>query len=433
MTLFDILKIAKGKLINGELLNKPVGKLCIDSRKIEDGDIFVTLKGKNTNGTKYIKDVLNKASVIITDIDIKVESKTPIIKVKNTKKTIQLIGEYNRQKFINKPLIAITGSVGKTTTKELISHVLSTKYKVLKTKGNYNNDLGIPIMLSMIDNSYDIIVLELGMNHLKEIENLSKICKPDIAIITNIGTSHIGNLKSQKNIFKAKMEITNYLNHGILIVNGKDKFLCKVKNNKHYKVIKTKNIKHVKIYDKLSFKINRNTINFCIPNKYLIPNIMLCIETCHLFKISDKDIVNMINTFKPIEQRSNIIKLNNNIKLIDDCYNASQESVMASVDMLNNYKGKKILILGDILELGKYSKKIHKKLGTWLDQFKGISIITVGKHSKIMGFTNYDNNNDLINDLNKQKIKNTTILIKGSRGIHLEEIKNYFTQNYPCK
>ena len=184
MNLNEIIKITKGKLISGEITNKSLGKLCVDSRKIEQNDIFVAIKGENVDGNNYIEDIIDISSLIITTKNIKYSSKTPIIKVKNAYKAITKIGKYNRTKHINKPLIAITGSVGKTTTKELISQILNTEYNVLKTEGNKNNELGVPLMLSQINNNHEIIVLELGMNHRNEIKRLTKICKPDIAIIT---------------------------------------------------------------------------------------------------------------------------------------------------------------------------------------------------------------------------------------------------------
>ena len=184
MYLSELISVIKYELISGEIHDKKLGKICVDSRLMEENDIFVAIKGDNTNGNNYINEVINKASLIITEEYIKLDSKVPVFKVKNAYKTIIAIGTYNRLKYINKPLIAITGSVGKTTTKELIYEILSSKYNVLKTDGNKNNDLGVPMMLSRINEKHDIIVLELGMNHLNEIKKLSKMCKPNTCIIT---------------------------------------------------------------------------------------------------------------------------------------------------------------------------------------------------------------------------------------------------------
>ena len=366
MTLKEIIKITHGKIISGKYSNKEVGKICIDSRIIEPNDIFITLKGKNTDGYKYIEETIDKAAVIITDKKIKQNKKTPIIKVRNTKKALQKIGIYNRNKYIDKPVIAITGSVGKTTTKELLAEIFKTKYNILKTEGNMNNDLGVPITLSKINKNHDIIILELGMNHLKEIEKLSKMCKPQTAIITNIGTAHIGNLKTQENILKAKLEITKYLNHGNLIINGSDFYLNKIKENKKYSILITNEkiinniIKNEKLFFDINIKNKIYKIEFNIPNKYLIENILLAITTAQIYEIPTNNIINAINSFKTPNNRSNIIKLDNNITLIDDTYNASLESIKSSLTLLE--KKESIVILGDVLELGTHTEEIHKKI-----------------------------------------------------------------------
>ena len=435
MNLNEIIKITKGKLISGEITNKTLGKLCVDSRKIEQNDIFVAIKGENVDGNNYIEDIIDISSLIITTKNIKYSSKTPIIKVKNAYKAITKIGKYNRTKHINKPLIAITGSVGKTTTKELISQILNTEYNVLKTEGNKNNELGVPLMLSQINDNHEIIVLELGMNHRNEIKRLTKICKPDIAIITNIGTAHIGNLKSQKNILKAKLEIITKMKNKTLIINGNDKFLKTIKKIKNLKIIKTKKINDVIINNKLNFKVNINKksyqISYPTPNKCLIDNINIAIETAKLYNIKPENIINTINNFKQVKNRSNIINLNNNITLIDDTYNASLESIKGSLELLKNTKNKKLLILGDVLELGKKTKEIHKQIETEIEKVKNIKTITVGENTKIIKQgKHFNNNQEIINYLEQKELKNITILIKGSRRMHLEEIKDYLTNKY---
>ena len=437
MTLKEILKITKGKIISGEKKDKETGKICIDSRIIEKNDIFITLKGNKTDGSKYIDEVIDKASLIITDKKIRKKNKTPIIRVKNTLKALKQIGIYNRKKYIDKPLIAITGSVGKTTTKELISHIFKTKYNILKTYENYNNQIGVPLMLSRINESHDIIILELGMNHLKEIEKLSKMCKPQTSLITNIGTSHIGFLKTQENIFKAKLEIVKGMKKGNLIVNGKDFYLSKLKKNKYYSIIKTNenNIKNIIINDKLYFTVNIKNkdynMEFNIPNKYLIENILLAIKVSLLYQIPVNNIVNAINTFKAPNKRTNIINLNNNIDLIDDTYNASLESIKSSLSILDNSKKNKLAIIGDVLELGTHSEIIHKKIEEELKKIKNLNVITIGKHTKVINIgTHFNNNEEAITYLNKKDLKNTIILIKGSNAMNLGEIKESIINKY---
>ena len=436
MTINEILKATHGKIISGDKKDIEAGKICIDSRKIEPNDIFIALKGNKTNGSKYINEAIKKASVIITEKRIKTKSATPIIKVKNAKKSLQKIGIYNRNKYIDKPVIAITGSVGKTTTKELISEIFKTKYNILKTEGNYNNDIGVPIMLSQINKNHDIIILELGMNHLKEIEKLSKMCKPQTAIITNIGTSHIGNLKTQENILKAKMEITKHLKNGNLIINGSDFYLSKIKQNNKYSVLKTNEncinniIKNDKLYFDINIKNKNYKIEFNIPNKYLIENILLAIKVAILYQIPVNNIINAINNFKAPNKRTNIIKLKNNITLIDDCYNASLESIKSSLSLLEDKKSS-LAIIGDVLELGSHTEEIHKKIEEELKKIKNLKIITVGKNTEIIKEgIHFNNNDEIIEYLKTIKLENTTILIKASRNMHLEEIKDYLVKKY---
>ena len=440
MTLKEILKITKGKIISGKKENIEVGKICIDSRVIEKNDIFITLQGKNTNGYKYIEEVIDKASIIITNKKIKLKNKTPIIRVRNTKKALIKIGKYNRKKYIDKPLIGVTGSVGKTTTKELIGNIFKTKYNILKTRKNYNNEIGVSLMLSEIKDKHDIIILELGMNHLGEIKKLSKLCKPTTGVITNIGTSHIGNLKTQENILKAKLEIIKGMKKGDLIINGSDFYLNRIKPKKNISIIKTneKDINNIFLNEKLNFdiKINNNTynINFNIPNKYLIENILLAIKVGIIYQIPMNNIIKAINNFKSPDNRSEIINLKNNITLINDTYNASLESIKSGLSMLENIKKEKLAIIGDVLEVGDSYELIYKQIEKEILKIENINLITVGTYTKIINTgIHFNNNEEIIEYLNKKELNNTTILLKGSRNMHLEEIKEYLIKYYTCK
>jgi len=440
MTLKEILKITKGKIISGKKENIEVGKICIDSRVIEKNDIFITLQGKNTNGYKYIEEVIDKASLIITNKKIKLKNKTPIIRVRNTKKALIKIGKYNRKKYIDKPLIGVTGSVGKTTTKELIGNIFKTKYNILKTRKNYNNEIGVSLMLSEIKDKHDIIILELGMNHLGEIKKLSKLCKPTTGVITNIGTAHIGNLKTQENILKAKLEIIKGMKKGDLIINGSDFYLNRIKPKKNISIIKTneKDINNIFLNEKLNFdiKINNNTynINFNIPNKYLIENILLAIKVGIIYQIPMNNIIKAINNFKSPDNRSEIINLKNNITLINDTYNASLESIKSGLSMLENIKKEKLAIIGDVLEVGDSYELIYKQIEKEILKIENINLITVGTYTKIINIgIHFNNNEEIIEYLNKKELNNTTILLKGSRNMHLEEIKEYLVKYYTCK
>ena len=440
MDLREILKATHGIILSGERKNKETGKICVDSRKMEKGDIFVAIRGEKTNGNKYIKDIIDKASVVITDKFVTSKSETPIIKVFNVKRAITAIGKANRKKYIDKPLIAITGSVGKTTTKELIAHIFETKYNIVKTEGNLNNDLGVPLTLSKINDKHDIIVLELGMNHLKEIEKLSRLCKPSTAIITNIGTSHIGILKTQENILKAKMEITKYLKKGDLVISGNDPFLNTVKENKNYGIIRTDDtiIENLRIEDKMYFDIKLNdklyNVEFNIPNKYLLTNILLAVKVAEIYQIQPSTIVKALNAFVGAKGRLETIELSNNISLISDCYNASPESIRSSLSVLDTTQKNKMAIIGDVLELGEHSQELHKRIEKYLKEIEDLRVITVGDATKIIDIGKHFNNNEELKEyLNRAKLDDTTILIKGSHGMHLDEIEQYLKEKYKAQ
>lgn len=434
MNLKQIINIIEGDLLKkGKVKN--FNKIRIDTKKVKENDVFIAIEGKTKNGHDFIEEAIkNKAALIIIDKDIKIKSNVSVIKVKNTLEALYSLARYKRSLF-NIPLIAITGSVGKTSTKEIISKILKTKYKVLKSKGNYNNHIGLSMTLLDLDESYDVIVVELGMNHLKEISHLSNICKPDIALITNIGTSHIGNLKSQKNILKAKLEIIDGMSEGFLFVNGDDKFLKEIDISNNVRLIKIKNRYKYK-NGVLKYILNKKDYEIKISNKYLINNNLLAIEIGLMFDIDVEEIIKAINNYKYPKQRLEEIKLVNDITLIDDAYNSSYESLLTSLENLKNIKKKKIIILGDILELGDYSVNIHKKIGKKIKKYKFEKLLLVGNDVYQVYLKNkkrsiyFKDNDELICYLKKFKYQDKTILLKASRGMHLEKVRDFLEEQY---
>lgn len=444
MDIATLINVIEGNLINEGKIDKEINNIVIDSRKANEGDVFIALNGKRCNGHDFIKEVIEK-KVIGIIIDEEVEdfnTEIPIIKVENTYDSLLRIASYLRSKY-NIPLIAVTGSNGKTTTKELIYNILSTKYNVLKSINSNNNHIGVPLTLFELKPEHEIVVLELGMNHLGEIRKLSNVCKPNVAVITNIGTAHIGNLGSKKKIFKAKMEILKGMNKGYLVINGDDKYLKKIKSRKHiiyrcgFKVnnqiyaynIKTtinKSVFDIKVLDE-NYKLTFN-----VPSKHLITNVLLAIQVGLLFKINIKDIVKVIEEYQPLDKRMNIIKLKRNNVMIADCYNSSYESLIGVLELIKKIPTNKVIILGDILELGKYSKRIHLKIGKYLKKMKNTITLLVGKEMQVIKkcTKHFIDNEALINYLKNKTFSNSIILIKGSRKMHLEEIKSYLEINY---
>lgn len=432
MTFKDILKRINGELLCGSLDETFDGEFKVNSVEVKEGDCFIAIN----SGHEFIKDAItNGAQLIICNENI-YSDKITVMKVNDTKDVLLDLANMIREKHLDIPIIAVTGSVGKTTTKELIYNILSSKYKVLKNEENKNNYIGMSETLFKLNNDYNICVLEMGMNHLGEINDLSMCARPNVAVITNIGTSHIGYLKSKRNILKAKKEILNGMDDGVLFINGDDRHLKKIRYKNIFKVGLHKKNELIaynivttteNLYFNINYKNKRYNIKFSIPNEFLIPNILLSISVGLKYNIPINNIIKQINLYRPIKHRNNIIKLNNNVTLIDDCYNASFESVISGLSMLKHYKEKKIIIIGDILELGKYSKNIHKKIGKELKKQEGL-IILVGTEVRYAYNKNFiikNNYSEVINYLNEISIGNVVIYIKGSRKMNLEKIKEY--------
>lgn len=424
MTLSELVKIIDGKtnIVSDENINE----IKTDTRKINPKDVFIALKGKKYDGIKYACEAIKKGAIACI-VESDVVSKSII--VKDTYDSLFKIGNYIRNKY-NIPLIAITGSNGKTTTKDILSHILKEKYNVLKNSGNKNNIVGVFETLLNLKDDVDIIVMELGTNHLGEISRLSNMCNPTKAIITNIGSSHLEYFKKRKNIFKEKLSVIDGMNNKDLIVNGDDKYLKKLK----YFKCGTKNNNDLKAYN-IKSHINYTTFNIYLDKEYLVRfnnpgvhfvyDILLSIKVALDYNIDINDIIKKVETFKITEKRMSLLECDDNI-VIDDCYNASLESIKAGFNYLKGINNKKIIILGDMLELGKYSKKMHKKVNKCIKNIDNKVVLTVGNFTKYIKGIHFNNSIDLIKYLENNEIHNSYIYIKGSRKMNLDIVVDYF-------
>lgn len=438
MKVLDVLKITNGKLLRNFKPDLEVGEFQIDSRKLEENDVFICLKGEHTDGHLFISEAISKkASCILVQEDVpKIKCKIPIIQVEDTKLALHQLAKY--QKELYHPFtIAITGSVGKTTTKELISAILSRKYKVLKNSGSENGQLGLPLTLLKTKKDTEVLVTEMGMNHKGEIHKLSLLAKPDMAVITNIGTAHIGNLGSKKNIYHAKLEIVDGMPSGQIIVNGDDPFLRKNPKYKNLKWIRVGEGKYNDLYCTkvrptlhgtsfyLFYQGKYYTVYFPVPGEHLISNVLLAIEVGLQMDVPIEQIIDTLSEFTMLKGRMEVFSYSNEVTLISDCYNASYESILGSIRLLKNFQNEKLLIVGDVLELGKYSKKYHKKIGKLL-HLKNTKVLLVGKEFSILKnkFLHFLNNDLLWEYIIEHQLlhDNQTILVKGSRNMHLESI-----------
>lgn len=449
----DIIEICKGKLIcgNKEEICENFSK---DTREINNGDIYLGIKGERFNGSIFYKDAFEKGAkgCILQDIEISKEELDIykdkfIIIVDNVVEALQNLASYKRSLY-NIPVIAITGSVGKTSTKDIIASVMATKYNILKTEGNYNNEIGLPLTILKLK-EHNAIVLEMGMSAFGEISLLTKIAKPTTAVVTIIGSSHIGELGSRENILKAKLEILEGLNNdGSLIINNDNDLLNSWNQNneddhKHitYGIENESmlNAKDISIMEnRSSFEIavdgNKYTVEVPVAGKHFIYNSLAAIAVGLENNIDMQDIIKGISEFSLTKRRMEIIKNKSNATIINDCYNASYESVKAALEYLSSIKAnRKIAVLGDVLELGEFSNQMHQKMGEEVVNNHIDILITVGKeavtisntvknHNKEIEVHSFDNNTEASNLLKELMKENDVILVKASNGMHFEEI-----------
>lgn len=430
MNLSKLAEITNGKIYNNQTIN--IKNIKIDSNQITEGDLFIAIIGQSKDGHDYIESAIkNGASAVITSKEI--PNQIPYIKVADTTIALGQIASYIKEVSHTK-LIAITGSTGKTTTKELVYSLLKNKYSVLKTDKNQNNHIGVPLTLLKIKNE-DFCIVEMGMNHLGEISYLSKLAKPDLAVITNIGSSHIGNLGSKENILKAKLEIKDGLK-GDLIVSGDDSYLNKISAIK----VGFNDGNDFKAYNletnlmRSSFWINYQNEEYQIKVNlpaHLIDDVLISIYIALKYEINIQDIINTLENFQNISMRLTVKKINTNT-IISDCYNSSFESLTGDLTMLIPNKQKKLLILGDIAEAGKFSKTFHENLKPFIEKLQNYELILIGPEmmnlqiNKAKHFKNYK---EALIYLKNKEIKNTLILIKGSRIMKLENISNFFLES----
>ncbi|HIQ90197.1 MAG TPA: UDP-N-acetylmuramoyl-tripeptide--D-alanyl-D-alanine ligase [Candidatus Coprosoma intestinipullorum] len=430
MNLSKLAEITNGKIYNNQTIN--IKNIKIDSNQITEGDLFIAIIGQSKDGHDYIESAIkNGASAVITSKEI--PNQIPYIKVADVTIALGQIASYIKE-VSHAKLIAITGSTGKTTTKELVYSLLKNKYSVLKTDKNQNNHIGVPLTLLKIKNE-DFCIVEMGMNHLGEISYLSKLAKPDLAVITNIGSSHIGNLGSKENILKAKLEIKDGLK-GDLIVSGDDSYLNKISAIK----VGFNDGNDFKAYNletnlmRSSFWINYQNEEYQIKVNlpaHLIDDVLISIYIALKYEINIQDIITTLENFQNIGMRLTVKKINTNT-IISDCYNSSFESLTGDLTMLIPNKQKKLLILGDIAEAGKFSKTIHENLKPFIEKLQNYELILIGPEmmnlqiNKAKHFKNYE---EALIYLKNKEIKNTLILIKGSRIMKLENISDFFLES----
>lgn len=394
-----------------------------DTRNIKKNALFFSLKGAHFNGNTFAKKAieLGASYAIIDEKAYEIKGKT--ILVNNVLKTLQALANYHRKQLAI-PIIGITGSNGKTTTKELLQAVLQTQFNTKATLGNLNNHIGVPLTILSFTNKTEIGIVEMGANHQKEIEFLCTICEPDLGYITNFGKAHLEGFGGIEGVIKGKSELYTYLkeNNKISFVNANDAIQVQLTTNLN-SVLLNNTIATSAIQPFLAVKYKDQVIQTHLVGAYNVDNLKAAISIGEYFTISQENIISAIKNYIPTNNRSQIIKKKNNIILMD-AYNANPSSTMVALDNLNktNHQ-KKTVILGDMFELGDYSTKEHQNIVDYCNTLHLDRCIFVGEaYSKTSASEKYENFESLKNQIKQSPFKNCYILIKGSRGMSLERL-----------
>lgn len=411
--------------------------ISTDTRKITKGALFFALKGDNFNGNTYADQALKQGAKYAVIDESEYNTSPQTILVDNVLETLQALAFYHRD-YLKTPIIALTGSNGKTTTKELINAVLSQKYKTTATVGNLNNHIGVPLTLLSMTKDTEIGIVEMGANHQKEIEFLCNIAKPDYGYITNFGKAHLEGFGGVEGVIKGKSEMYDFLisHNKTVFVNGQDPI--QVEKTKNAKTFSFGNSPHFNVeidfIDAQPFvktKYHDLEIQSHLIGEYNYNNIAAAIAIGHYFKVEDQSIKKGIENYIPTNNRSQIIQKGTN-KIIMDAYNANPTSTHAALLNFEKLTDKiKIAILGDMFELGPEAEKEHQHIADLASTLLLDQVILIGKNfyktkivsPKILVFESFD---DFKNELDLASIQNSALLIKGSRGMALERVLELF-------
>ena len=407
-----------------------------DSRKIRKEQLFFALKGENFNGNSYAQKALDDGAsyAIIDEEDFASDER--FIFVENALACLQELAKYHRN-YLGIPILAITGTNGKTTTKELIGSILQKKYNLGITHGNLNNHIGVPLTLLSFTKDTEISVVEMGANHIKEIAKLCNITNPDYGIITNIGKAHIEGFGSFEGVIKAKSELYDYLRTkgGKIFINGEDKLLLKQSEGLD-KITYGKqdevnfNARFIAASPFLELEWNSYHIKTNLVGEYNFNNVLAAISIGSYFDVSNDEIVLALSGYQPKNNRSQLTKTDKNT-LIIDAYNANPTSMDLAVrNFLNVNDENKALILGDMFELGEASHEEHKKIIELVNKLKFENVLFVGEYffdlrKSYSQFGFFINTETLCKYISHNEFINKTILLKASRGIKLEKVIDY--------
>lgn len=416
-----------------------------DSRNVKAGQLFVALKGENFDGNTFADEAIKKgaAAVMVSDSAVEVE---PALLVQDTRLALGELAKYWRSKF-DAPVVAITGSNGKTTTKEMLAAILSVAArgsdKVHATYGNLNNDIGVPLTLLKMHASHKYAVVEMGMNHLGEIDYLTHIAKPNVAVINNVGSAHIGELGSRANIALAKGEIFSGLQaDGVAVINADSEYAADwLALNTNRKVVTfglsqqadvTANYQELQGVSLMNLDTPNGRVEFKlkVQGAHNISNALAASTAAFALGVSNADIAQGLENFSGVYGRLELKAACHGALLIDDTYNANPDSMRAAIDVLAKYAGEKILVLGDMGELGSEANNMHAEIGAYAKAAGLTTLYCLGKLSIEMvksfgvGAQHFSSPEEIAEAVLPQLTSSTTVLVKGSRFMQMERVVN---------
>ena len=450
MTLQNIATACQGQLVcQKDQENIQIKGAVLDSRQVEEGYLFFATKGERVDGHNFIPQVAEKKAACVVCEKAPAGVEIPYILVEDSFVALKKVAAFYREN-LTIPVVGITGSVGKTSTKEMIASVLSQRYNVLKTEGNFNNEVGLPLTILRIRDEHKVAVVEMGINHFGEMHRLSEIAKPDICVITNIGQCHLEFLGSREGILKAKSEIFDFMNpEGYVCVNGDDDMLCTVKEVHGHKPVtygfSMKNDVYVTstknngiLGSKASVYLNDATfdVEIPLPGEHMVMNALAATCVGDLLGLKQEEIARGIESAKAVGGRSNLIVLKDR-KILDDCYNANPVSMKAAIDLLCLSDTRKVAILGDMFELGDGCEEMHAGIGNYAVEKDIDVLVCVGELSshmfdaatlkrtelkKDVQIHYMANTQEVIEKINSILMKDDTILVKASHGMGFAKV-----------
>lgn len=455
MKIKDIINLIEGELLSGNYEDE-ITNIEQDSRNIKRGDTFIAFKGDDFDGNSFFYDAIENGAktCIVTSKNLK-PVKANVIYVEDAQLALDRLVKY-KLNLIKPIIIAITGSVGKTSTRDIMGSILEQKYKVFRSEKNYNERRGLPLNAINMPFDTEIAVLEMGMDAIGEISELSSLFKPDYAVITNIGMSHIEKLGSRENIFKAKIEIIDGIKEkGFLVLNLDDDYLKSFVQEQRDNVFRTFKLLTYAVSDDESdilgklIQMEEDSMSVTIKHKdnifkietnlrgkhniyNMLPGILIALK----LGLTEEEIQNGMERILLTERRLDKFTTTDKLVVYDDTYNASFESVSAGIEILKNEEGRKVVILGDILELGEFAEETHRKIGKLLNETKMDLVITAGKNSQYINDEidniekyHFENANEIVSQLENILKEGDVILIKASNGMQFNIIANKLREN----